>query len=120
MNYHMKRFHSVTLGNHEDCSKPVVVVAKNNQTPTVSQHLMHKALPEPTDVGCYEFECTESSTDMEGIVQSVPFKGESSNSKCTEAASGMECVESNGGNDESDPYNSENNDETSFQRSVDG
>ena len=86
MNDHMKRFHSVSLGNHEDCSKPVVVVAKNSRTPTVSQHPMDEALPKPADVGCFEFECTGSSTDMEGIVQSMPCKGESSNSKFTEAA----------------------------------
>ena len=119
MNDHMKRFHNVTLGNHDDCSKPVVVVAKNIRAPTVSQHLMDEALPEQADEGCLEFECTESSIDMEGIVQSSPCKGESSDSKCTEAASGMEYVVRNEGNDESDHYDIENNDETSFQRSVD-
>ena len=115
MNDHMKRFHSISLGNHEDCSKPVVIVAKNSRTPTVSQNPIDEALPEPADVGCFEFECTGSSTDMEDKVESVPCKGESRNSKCTEAASGMECVERAGGNDESDPYDSENNDETIFR-----
>ena len=56
---------------------------------------------------------------MEGIVQSEPGKEESSESKSVEGASGMDCVESHGGNDESDLDDSVNNDETSVQSSVD-
>ena len=56
---------------------------------------------------------------MEGIVPSEPGKGEISESKSMEGASGMEGGESNGGNDESDPDDSVNNDETSVQSSVD-
>ncbi len=78
MNDHMKRFHSISLVNHEDCSKPVVIVAKNSRAPTVSQNPMDEALPKPADVGCFEFECTGSSTDMEDIVPSEPGKGERS------------------------------------------
>ncbi len=113
MNDHMKRFHSVTLGHHKDYSKPVVIEAKKNQTPTVSPYLLDGVQPKQAEIGCFKFECAKAATDMEGIVQSEPGKGESSESKSVEGASGMADVESNGGNDESDPDDSVNNDETS-------
>ncbi len=118
MNDHMKRFHSVTLGHQEDYSKPVVIEAKKNQTPTVSPYLLDGVQSEQAEIGCFEFECAEAATDMEGIVQSEPGKGESSESKSVEGASDMEGVES-GGNDGNDPDDSLNNDETSVQSSVD-
>ena len=119
MNDHMKRFHSVTLGHQEDYSKPVVIEAKKNQTPTVSPYLLDGVQLEQAEIGCFEFECTEAATDMEGIVPLEPGKEVSSESKSVEGASGMEGVESNGGNDGNDPDDSVNNDETSVQSSVD-
>ncbi len=63
MNDHMKRFHSVTLGHHEDYSKPVVEEAKKNQTPTMSPYLLDGVQPEQAEVGCFKFECAEAATD---------------------------------------------------------
>ena len=65
------------------------------------------------------FECAEAATDTEGIVPSEPGKGESIEGKSVEGASGMECVESHGGNYGNNPDDSLNNDETSVQSSVD-
>ncbi len=97
----------------------MLIEAKKNQTPTVSPYLLDGVQPEQAEIGCFEFECAEAATDMEGIVQSEPGKGESSESKSVEGASGMEGVESNGCDDESDPDDSVNSDETSVQSSVD-
>ncbi len=85
----------------------------------MSPYLLDGVQPKQAEIGCFEFECTEAATDTEGIVQLEPGKGEHSESKSMEGASGMEGVESNGGNDESDPDDSVNNDETSVQSSVD-
>ncbi len=119
MNDHMKRFHSVTLGHQEDVSKHVVIEAKKNQTQTVSPYLLDGVQPKQAEIVCFEFECAEAATDMEGIVPLEPGKGESIEGKSVEGASGMECVESHGGNYGNDPDYSFNNDETSVQSSVD-
>ncbi len=97
----------------------MVIEAKKNQIPTVSPYLLDGVQPKQAKVGCFEFECAEAATDMECIVQSKPGKGDSIEGKSLEGASGMECVESNGGNDGNDPDDSLNNDETSVQSSVD-
>ena len=81
LNDHMKRFHSVTLGHQEDYSKPVLIEAQKNQTPTVSLYLLNGVQSKQADIGCFVFECTEAATDMEGIVPLEPGEGESSESK---------------------------------------
>ncbi len=72
MNDHMKKLHSVTLGHQEDYSKPVVIEVKKNQTPTVSPYLLDEGQSEQAEIGCFEFECVEAATDMEGVVPSEP------------------------------------------------
>ncbi len=119
MNDHIKKFHSVILGHHEDYLKLVVIDAKKNQTLTVSPYLLDGDQSKQAEIGGFVFDCAESATDTKGIVPLEPNKGESSESTSLEGASGMEGVESNGGNDESDPDDSVNNDETGVQSSVD-
>ncbi len=119
MNDHMKRFHSVTLGHREDYSKPVLIEAKKNQTPTVSPYLLDGVQSEQAEIRGFVFDCAEAATNTEGIVSLDPGKGESIEGKSMEGASGMECVVSHGGNYGNDPDYSLNNDETSFQSSVD-
>ena len=96
-----------------------MIEAKKNQTPTVSPYLLDGVQSEQAKIGGFTFECAEAATDMEGIVPLEPGKGESIEGKSMEGASGMECVESHGGNDGNDPDDSLNNDETSIQSSVD-
>ncbi len=96
-----------------------MIVAKINQTLTVSPYLLDGVQSEQAEIGGFVFECAEAATDMEVIVPSEPGKGESSESKSMQGASGIEGVESNGGNYGNDPDESLNNDETSVQSSVD-
>ena len=89
MNDHMKRFHSVTLGHQEDYSKPVLIEAKKNQTPTVSPYLLDGVQSKQAEIRGFVFDFAEAATNTEGIVSSDPGKGESIERKSMEGASGI-------------------------------